>query len=104
MWFNLQTLPNFNPQQEKISDLFGCINVYIWESMHTCTQIVCVCVCSWSRVAVCSENSEKEDTEEAKHRLRFDVCSRVTLLWTGCLTTTDASYMLAQHVSDNQSL
>lgn len=45
MWSNLQTLPHFNPQQEKISYLFGCVNVYIWEYMNICTQIVCVWVC-----------------------------------------------------------
>lgn len=49
----------------------------------------CACTWGWKWEVVCSKNSEKEDTEEAKHKLLFEVLSRLMLLWAGYLSSMD---------------
>lgn len=55
--------------------------VYVYTNTVCVYMTVCVWVGSWSWEAVCSENSEKEDTErKLKHRLLFEVQQANTIV------------------------
>lgn len=55
---------------------------FLFFTLCVCVRVsMCVCVCLEVKgEVVCSENSKKEDTEEAKPKLFFEVLSRLMLL------------------------
>lgn len=61
---------------------------FLFFTLCVCVR-VSMCVCLGKGEVVCSENSKKEDTEEAKPKLFFEVLSRLMLLWAGYFSSVD---------------